>query len=322
LLDLTKNVNIKKKLKAVEKGLVSSVENTISPINEMAEHIFTGGGKRIRPLFLLLLTERLGYKGDEDVTLAVATEYIHTATLVHDDIIDEASSRRSKETLNHRWDSSLSILFGDYIYAKAIEIINMIDNHKINSIFTKLTLDIIEGEILESNNKWNIDLTLEEYTEIIEKKTGELFAGTAAVGAVLGGINDNDVRTITEGGLNLGIAFQLIDDLFDYVADEKRLGKPIFSDLREGKLTLPTLLLRDDSSEGRDIVETVFKEKGFDSVQPEDLSEVIRKKNIPEAVKKEAVRYSDDGLDMFKMALNVEIAELEKLSKYIIQREF
>jgi octaprenyl-diphosphate synthase len=319
---LFKNANIKKKLKAVEKGLVSSVEDTISPINEMAEHIFTGGGKRIRPLFLLLLTERLGYKGDEDVTLAVATEYIHTATLVHDDIIDDASSRRSKETLNHRWDSSLSILFGDYIYAKAIEIINRIDNHKINTVFTKLTLDIIEGEILESNNKWNIDLTLEEYTKIIKKKTGELFAGTAAVGAVLGGINENDIRTITEGGLKLGIAFQLIDDLLDYVADEKRLGKPIFSDLREGKLTLPALLLRDDSSEGREIVETVFREKGFDSVQPEDLSEIIRKKNIPEEVKKEAVRYSDEGLDMFKAALNVEIAELEKLSKYIIQREF
>lgn len=322
MLDLIKNVNIKKKMKAVERGLVSSVEDTISPINEMAEHIFTGGGKRIRPLFLLLLTERLGYNGDEDVTLAIATEYIHTATLVHDDIIDEASSRRSKETLNNKWDSSLSILFGDYIYAKAIEIINRIDSHKINTVFTKLTLDIIEGEILESNNKWNIDLTLEEYTEIIKKKTGELFAGTAAVGAVLGGINDSVVRTITEGGLKIGTAFQLIDDLFDYVADEKRLGKPIYSDLREGKLTLPALLLRDDSSEGREIVETVFREKGFDSVQPKDLSEIIRKKNIPEAVKKEAVRYSDEGLDMFKAALNVEIAELEKLSKYIIQREF
>ena len=255
--------NSKKKLKLVESELLSGLEGSFPIIKKMAAHIFEGGGKRVRPLFLLLVSEMLGYEGDDDVRVAVAIEYIHTATLVHDDIIDAAVSRRSRATLHNIYDSNLSILFGDYIYAQGISIINNFRNHKLMTVFSILTQDMIKGEILESENKHNINLSYDDYLKIIDFKTAELFGGCGQLGAIISGADDHTESAIRSAGLKFGMAFQFIDDLLDFDLDEGALGKPTFADLQDGKLTLPSFLLMESGAEGKEIVETIMKEKGF-----------------------------------------------------------
>ncbi len=321
MLDFIKNAEIKKKLGIVEKSLVSEINDASPSISKMAEYIFGGGGKRIRPAFLILIADKLGYKGKEDTGLAVAMEYIHTATLVHDDIIDGADTRRSKETLNSKYDSSLAILFGDYIYAKAIEIINGFSNHRLNTAFSTLTLNIIKGEIHESERKYYLNLTYDEYLDIIINKTGELFAGTAEVGAVLADADEAIVMKLREAGLKLGIAFQIIDDLFDYIADESTLGKPVLSDLREGKLTLPSMIIRDADEEGRKLIQKVLDEKGFKTISEKDLLTRFDSLDVRKKVQTDAEKYKQEALDILKDIFGESKSrELAKLSRYLIER--
>ncbi|MBN2134910.1 MAG: polyprenyl synthetase family protein [Acidobacteria bacterium] len=321
MFDYIKRKNVRAKLKKVETGLIDNVEESFPFIREMAVHIFGGGGKRIRPAFMILITDLLGYEGEDDVNAAIATEFIHTATLVHDDIIDRAVSRRNRKTVNSIWDENVSILFGDYIYARAIEMINSLNNHRLNSAFSRLTLGMIKGEILESDKNFKIDITYDEYYNIIAKKTGELFAGTGSAAAILGGLNEEDEKKFHEAGMKVGVAFQIIDDLFDFIGDESVLGKPVFSDLIEGKITLPALYLRDSDEAGSQIVESIIDEKGFKSVSEKQLEKAMEDRGIPDKVKKESEKLVREGLDLFKTipVLN-ESLDLEKLVEYIINR--
>jgi geranylgeranyl pyrophosphate synthase len=321
LFDYINRKNVRTKLKKVETGLIDNVEDQFPFIREMAVHIFEGGGKRIRPAFMILITDLLGYKGEDDIKAAIATEFIHTATLVHDDIIDKAVSRRNRSTVNSIWDENVSILFGDYIYARAIEIINSLNNHRLNSAFSRLTLGMIKGEIIESDKKFKIDITYDEYFDIIAKKTGELFAGTASAAAILAGLDKENEGKFYEAGMKIGIAFQIIDDLFDFIGEESVLGKPVYSDLIEGKITLPALYLRDSDDEGKSIVESIIQDKGFKSISEDKLEKALMKRNIPDKVKQESEKLIREGLDLFKsQPVLSESLDLEKLVEYIINR--
>jgi geranylgeranyl pyrophosphate synthase len=321
LFDYIKRKNVRAKLKKVETGLIDNVEDSFPFIRDMAVHIFGGGGKRIRPAFMILITDLLDYKGEDDVKAAIATEFIHTATLVHDDIIDRAVSRRNRRTINSIWDENVSILFGDYIYAKAIEMMNSLNNHRLNTAFSRLTLGMIKGEILESDKNYQIDITYDEYYNIISKKTGELFAGTGSAAAILGGLNEEEEEIFNDAGMKIGIAFQIIDDLFDFIGNESVLGKPVFSDLIEGKITLPALYLRDSDEQGRSIVESIISEKGFKKVSEKQLEEALQERDIPARVKNESEKLIREGLDMFKIQpVLSESLDLEKLVEYIINR--
>jgi octaprenyl-diphosphate synthase len=314
--------NSKKKLKLVESELLSGLEGSFPIIKKMAAHIFEGGGKRVRPLFLLLVSEMLGYEGDDDVRVAVAIEYIHTATLVHDDIIDAAVSRRSRATLHNIYDSNLSILFGDYIYAQGISIINNFRNHKLMTVFSILTQDMIKGEILESENKHNINLSYDDYLKIIDFKTAELFGGCGQLGAIISGADDHTESAIRSAGLKFGMAFQFIDDLLDFDLDEGALGKPTFADLQDGKLTLPSFLLMESGAEGKEIVETIMKEKGFISIGKEVLASAIDDRDIKNKVRKKAEDLILEALDLIHMLpMNSAHKAIENLAGSFIKRE-
>ena len=306
----------------MESELLSGLEDSSPIIMEMAAHIFGGGGKRVRPLFFLLVSEMLGYDGDDDIRIAVAIEYIHTATLVHDDIIDAAVSRRSRATLHNIYDSNLSILFGDYIYAQGISIINSFRNHRLMTVFSILTQNMIKGEILESENKHNANLSYDDYLKIIDFKTAELFGGCGQLGAIISGADDFTESAIRSAGLKFGMAFQFIDDLLDFDLDEGALGKPTFADLQDGKLTLPSFLLMESGAEGKKIVEIIMKEKGFISIGKEVLASAIDDRDIKNKVRKKAEDLILEALDLINtLPMNSAHKAIENLAGSFIKRE-
>lgn len=313
----------KKKLNQVESELLSRLDNSFPIIKKMAQHIFGGGGKRIRPLFLLLVAEMLEYEGDDDIHVAVALEYIHTATLVHDDIIDEAESRRSRVTLHNLYNSNLSILFGDFLYAHGVSIINGFGNQKMSNVFSELTQEMINGELLEAENKHNINLSYEDYLKIIDLKTAELFSGCGRLGAIISKANDEVESMMRSAGLKFGLAFQFIDDLLDFDLNGKPLGKPTFADLQDGKLTLPSFLLMESGPEGKKLVETIMKEQGFVSVEKEALASMIDKYNIKENVRNKAEDLVREAVGLISpLPMNSAHKAIENLAESFIKREF
>jgi octaprenyl-diphosphate synthase len=317
---LTKNC--RKKIDILEAGLLSELQDSSKIIKDMANHIFGGGGKRVRPVFLLLISEMLGYKGNSDVRVAVAVEYIHTATLIHDDVIDDAGSRRSRATLHSIYDSNLSILFGDYVYATAISIINSLENHRLIEVFSALTQKMIRGEMDESENKFNLDLKYDDYIQIVNFKTAELFAGCGQLGAIIAGSDEKTERYVRDAGLKFGIAFQFIDDMLDFDLDGSQLGKPTFTDLHDGKLTLPSYLLMESDDEGKRIVETIFREKGFVSISKEILHSAVKKRDIEGKVRIMAGALIKEALNSLnQLPENPAHQAIESLAESFIKRE-
>jgi octaprenyl-diphosphate synthase len=232
---------VETKLRRVETELLSRTRSPIDTIAEIGDYLVESGGKRIRPALLLLSARVLGYEGERDVRYAAVIEFIHTATLVHDDIIDEAELRRGRPSVNRRWGNELTVLFGDYLYMKSMEIALEEGDLRVLRLLSDVTLEMTEGEIIASERRGSVDLDLTSYLDIVRRKTALLFAAACRIPAFLVDANGHG-ESLWEFGLALGTAFQLQDDLLDYTASEKELGKPVFSDAREGKLTLPLLL--------------------------------------------------------------------------------
>jgi octaprenyl-diphosphate synthase len=267
------------KLGQVETALALHIESPAQTISGIGDWVLAAGGKRIRPALLLMVSKLLGYEGEQDVLFGTVVEYIHTATLVQDDVIDESTVRRGRPSANAKWGNSATVLFGDYLYSKALKL--ALDNSSDLRAFRLLNdsiLRMIEGEILALESEGSIDLTRDQYFEILRRKTAALFSATCELPCFLapGGTRWSD--RLREYGLRVGIAFQLIDDLLDYTASEKALGKPVLSDLREGKLTLPLILAMPDLAPAeRSAVATVLQERDFTSVEPETILEIVRR---------------------------------------------
>jgi octaprenyl-diphosphate synthase len=262
------------KLEAVEADCRRNLRSEFRVIDELGRYIAEGGGKRIRPILLLLSAQLCGYRGDRDVMFASVFEFIHTATLVHDDVIDEAELRRGRGSLNARWGNGLTVLLGDYLYIKSMNMALVANDIAIIKILARITLQMIEGELIADRRRADIDMTEKEHLEIIRRKTACLFSGCAQVAGVLAGAGPERTRALSDYGMRLGMAFQLIDDLLDFTASESVLGKPVASDLKEGKLTLPLIYLleRNDPAE-RALVQTVLDERDFRSVSREAILE-------------------------------------------------
>jgi octaprenyl-diphosphate synthase len=225
------------------------------------------GGKRIRPAVLLLASRLTGYTGDRAVLNAAVIEFIHTATLVHDDIIDGAETRRGRLAAHSRWGSDVTVLAGDYLYIRSMAMALTQDTLEIVRLLCEATLRMIEGELYQLTKTGDAAISEEEHLEIIRRKTAYLFSGCAEIGGLLGACTPERQRALREYGFNLGIAFQIVDDLLDYTADESSLGKPIGGDLREGKVTLPIILLRDRA--GADVTAMLHEIVATRSVTPE-----------------------------------------------------
>ena len=283
---------IEDKLSEVEKELEQRTRSQIPTIALIGDYLVEGGGKRIRPALLLLAARLLGYKGDRDVRYAAVIELIHTATLVHDDIIDAAETRRGRASVNHRWGNELTVLFGDYLYMKSMEIALEEGDLRVLKLLSGVTLEMTEGEIIGVERRGSLELSLPAYLEIVRRKTALLFAAACKIPSFL--VEDPFVgERLWEFGLSLGIAFQLQDDLLDYTASEKDLGKPVLSDLREGKLTLPLILsLPQTSRKERRLIETVAKEESFRSVPADSILEIVQRLGAVEKAREMVDEYA------------------------------
>lgn len=266
------------KLARVEEELLLHFRSPIPTIDRIGNYLASGGGKRIRPALLLLSARLLDYEdGEKDVRYAAVVEFIHTATLVHDDIIDEARLRRGRTSANARWGNNLTVLFGDYLYTKSMGIALDEGDLTILKVLSDTTLSMIEGEIIAIEKTGKIDITREEAFDIIRRKTADLFSAACRLPAHFAPRGDLlAAEKLAEYGRCLGVAFQLIDDLLDYTGTEEATGKPVLNDLREGKLTIPLLLAlpRADSEERRRVA-AVLAERDFKSVSPADILAIV-----------------------------------------------
>jgi octaprenyl-diphosphate synthase len=262
------------KLARVEEELLLHFRSPIPTIDRIGSYLAQGGGKRIRPALLLLSGKLLGYdEGEKDVRYATVVEFIHTATLVHDDIIDEASLRRGRTSANARWGNNLTVLFGDYLYTKSMGIALDEGDLTILKVLSDTTLSMIEGEIIAIEKIGSIQVSREEALEIIRRKTADLFSAACRLPAHFAPGGDLfAAERLAEYGRCLGVAFQLIDDLLDYTGNVEAIGKPVLNDLREGKLTMPLILaLPRAAAAEREKVSTVLKERDFKSVSSAEV---------------------------------------------------
>ncbi|WP_306589448.1 polyprenyl synthetase family protein [Geothrix sp. 21YS21S-4] len=259
-LDLSRYfLPIAPKLAGVEIELQRILQSEVEVVQKLADHVRGGQGKRLRPALVLLSSRFCGVEGDADVRFAAVFELTHTATLVHDDVIDHAQLRRGMPTLNRLWGNTLTVLFGDVLYLVAMSEAIAGRSWRMMEIFAEVTTRMIEGELIQNDVLFKLNTSRKDYFDIQERKTALLFGGCTETGSVLTGRSENECRAMRLYGLEVGRAFQLVDDLLDYTATSEQLGKPAFSDLREGKLTLPMLtLLERAPDEVRPLIRTIW----------------------------------------------------------------
>ncbi len=241
---------IRADLEKVDAEFARHVQSQVDVIPQIGRYIQTSGGKRIRPAVLLMASRLSGYKGDRSILYAAVVEFIHTATLVHDDIIDDAELRRGRLAVHSRWGNDVTVLLGDYLYIKSMALALVHDRLEIIRLLCDVTLRMIEGELYQLTKNGDAGITEEEHFDIIRRKTAYLFGGCAQIGGMLGEVEADREQALREYGFNLGIAFQLVDDLLDFTGDAQTVGKPIGSDLREGKVTLPLIHMQHEEPDG------------------------------------------------------------------------
>lgn len=225
----------------VERWMVESLSSEVRLIAEVGGHIIGGGGKRIRPLLVLSVAAACGGKDDGRYPLAAVVEFIHTASLLHDDVIDNAQTRRGRPSANNIWGNQASILVGDYLYARSFDLMTKYGNERVIQCLAQATTAMAEGEVFQLTKVGDVGITEEDYLKIITGKTAVLIAASCEIGAIIGGADDAAIKLFSRFGHAIGLAFQIVDDTLDYVAEEGKLGKSIGKDLDEGKITLPLI---------------------------------------------------------------------------------
>jgi octaprenyl-diphosphate synthase len=259
-------------LEAVEIEFARQVQSKVGIIPEIGRYIQKSGGKRVRPAVLLMSARLCGYSGARAILNAAVVEFIHTATLVHDDIIDNADVRRGQKAVHSRWGSDVTVLAGDFLYIKSMAMALTQDTLDVVRLLCDVTLRMIEGELYQLTKNGVVDISEDEHFEIIRRKTAYLFAGCAQIGAMLGEVGEEKELALREYGFNLGVMFQLVDDLLDFTGEADAIGKPVGGDLREGKVTLPILhLLRNGGDEANVMIRRVVQER---DVSPEEWARI------------------------------------------------
>ena len=288
---------VAEKLGATDRLFRECLASDVPFIQKSGEYIFDGGGKRMRPALLLLCARMLGRDGEEEVTYAAVVELIHTATLIHDDIIDHSTLRRGRQTINEVWGNNLTVLLGDWLYTSAMK---MALKHGSVAILDRLcdaTLRMTEGELLTQQRLGATNLSVAEYFEIIDRKTAQLFAAACSVPARIEPVRKDAIEPLERFGRALGICFQLTDDLLDFTATASTIGKPVLSDLKEGKLTLPLLLLLPRiAPRERSKIERVLADRAFSSVTEEEILEMVEREGTLAEVAAEARAKANEAL--------------------------
>lgn len=252
---------------AVDREINRRLDSEIALIRELGAYIINSGGKRLRPSIVLLAAHACGYPGSDHIKVATIVEFIHTATLLHDDVVDASELRRGQSTANAVWGNEASVLVGDFLYSRAFEMMVEVGNVRVMEILATTTNTIAEGEVLQLLNCNNPEITEAEYIRVIQSKTAKLFQAAAQLGAVLATASATTERALADYGMHLGTAFQLIDDVLDYSADSATLGKNIGDDLAEGKPTLPLIhALRDSNGQGRALIRAAIEQGGLEHI--------------------------------------------------------
>jgi octaprenyl-diphosphate synthase len=267
----------------------------VTAITEIGEYLRNGGGKRIRPALLLLSAKLLNYQGRGAVRLGAVVEIIHTATLVHDDIIDEAKTRRGRPAANTQWGNSKCVLAGDWLYMQAFKIAVQERNFRILDTLIELTQQMVEGELLQMEKLGKL-ITLDEHFDLIFRKTACLFSVCMRMGAILGGASPEQEAALAQYGHDLGMAFQIVDVVLDLTASENVLGKPVASDLREGKVTMAVIhALERCTAEERESIETILRDRAFNSITHARILEILDRYGSLEAAAACAAQYAESA---------------------------
>ena len=246
------------RLVEVERLFHENLASPVAIVDQIGTFVGQGGGKRVRPTLHLLCADLCGYRGTHDVLLATVLEFIHSATLIHDDVIDAAEIRRGRPSVNRSWGNTITVLFGDYLYAKAMEMALRAGSLRVMDRLAWITLRMTEGEMIQTRFAGRLDLSTDEYMDLIERKTAVLFGGCCELAGILSEVDTETEGALRRYGLHIGLAFQIVDDMLDFTGDSAILGKPTVSDLREGKATLPVLdLLRNGSNRARELVSAI-----------------------------------------------------------------
>ena len=310
-------------LALVERELASESTAAFEPVSEICSYLLGGGGKRLRPALLLLSARYAGYRGESAIRLAAVVELIHSATLIHDDVIDSADKRRGRPSANSRWGNHRSVLAGDWLYMLAFQIALEQRNFRTLDVLIELTKKMVEGELIQLAKLGKLDVTEDDALQLATCKTACLFSGCARLGGILGGISDTEEKALAEYGRCAGLAFQLVDDLLDFTASAEQLGKPVLSDLKEGKVTLPLIYaIQNGHREARELVQRVLAEKEFQSVRPEAIVALVRDSGALERVRLLALDYADRAKTSIDGRVDSEFARaLLTLPDFILERE-
>ena len=308
---------IRADLELVDREFARHVQSQVTLIPTIGRYIQTSGGKRVRPAVLLLAARLSGYTGDRAVLYAAVVEFIHTATLVHDDIIDDSELRRGRLAVHSRWGNDITVLLGDYLYIKSMALALTQDALDVIRLLCDVTLRMIEGELYQLTKTGDVDINEDEHLEIIRRKTAYLFGGCAQIGGVLGGVTTDQEAALREYGFNLGVAFQLVDDLLDFTAEEQALGKPI------GKVTLPVIyLLQRGGGRARAIVERTVRERSVTKEDWQAILDLLAEHRATEAAMARAVEFAAAAksyLDAFPPSRERDL--LLALPDYVLSRD-
>lgn len=252
---------------SVDKLIIQSLKSDVVLINQIGAYIVHSGGKRLRPMIVLMAAQACGYSGSRHIDLAAIIEFIHTATLLHDDVVDGSELRRNRETANAVWGNEASVLVGDFLYSRSFEMMVGVGEMRVMDILSHATNRIAEGEVLQLLNVHNPETSENEYMEVIKRKTATLFEAGARLGAVIAGESEAQAQALAAYGLHLGIAFQLVDDALDYDASKSDIGKNVGDDLAEGKPTLPLIqAMKQADAETREHLAQIIEQGGLDQI--------------------------------------------------------
>jgi octaprenyl-diphosphate synthase len=315
---------VKHDLEEIEVALEQNLNPYLDLVSQIAGHILFSGGKRLRPLLMVLSARICGYDGDYDKIFSTIFEYLHAATLLHDDLVDEATLRRGKPVANSIWGNATTVLVGDFLLARSLAIAAETKQPDVIKVVSGITENMSQGEIHQLMRKGNLDLTEAEYMEIIKRKTAVLFQGTCRAGALIANVSLTKETALSDYGFNLGIAFQMVDDLLDYTLDTVTLGKEVGADLKEGKLTLPVIYsLKSADEKDRTRIENIIKNKNFSVNDFKTLIKMIDKyggRLYTQNLATEYVRNAKEALAVFEHSNTKEV--LLMIADYTLSRNF
>ena len=295
---------VKNDIENVEQFLKDNINTSVPLINEVILYLLSSGGKRLRPVFLALSARMCGYNGENIPAMSAVIEYIHTATLLHDDIIDGAKYRRKRPTANSLYGNDIAVLCGDFLYSRSYITLTEYGAKDVQMILSSVALTMSEGEVIQLLKTGDINITFEDYIQIITRKTAVLFSAACEIGGRLAQVSEEKIKALKDFGYYLGLGFQMTDDILDYMGDEKVTGKKNGTDLYEGKLTLPVILLLDIADDNdKEKVKEIFTKKDRNEEDLAVLKSIMDKYNMKEISEKKADDYinkSLSSLDIFE----------------------